>query len=257
MKKAILVVSFGTSYEETRKKTLDRIEEDIRLAFPDHALYRAWTSRIIRKKLLERDGIEIPDVRTALERMLSDGIREVIVQPTHMINGYENDSMTEAVEGMRAHFDRVAVGAPLLTSGEDNSRVVQAVSEELHPEEGEALVLMGHGTEHYANSVYAALDYQFKDTGHADFYMGTVEGYPALESVIRMVKKSGKRKVLLAPFMIVAGDHALNDLSGDGEDSWKSVFEREGFKVRCVLRGLGEYEKIRRLFVDHVRAVNA
>ncbi len=255
MEKAILVVSFGTSYNETRKKTLDRIEEDVRNAFPEYGVFRAWTSGMIRSKLLKRDGVYIPDVKEALEKLAKDGVREVIVQPTHMINGYENDAMAAAVESMRDSFERVSVGAPLLSSGEDNSKVLQVTVEELHPGEDEALVLMGHGTEHYADAVYAALDYRLKDMGHMDFYMGTVEGYPPLESVVRMVKKSDVRKVLLAPFMIVAGDHAMNDLSGDAEGSWKSVFEREGYEVRCILKGLGEYEGIRRIFLDHIRVV--
>ena len=228
-KKAVLVVSFGTSYEETRKKTIDRIENDMAEAFPSYAIYRAWTSGMIRAKLLKRDGIHIYNVCEALEAMAADGIREVVVQPTHVINGIENDQMKADVAAYADRFMRVSIGTPVLTTAEDSECVIDAIVKELHPAKDEALVLMGHGTEHYADAVYAALDYQFKDLEHSNIFMGTVEGYPTLESVMRLVQKAGYRHVVLAPFMIVAGDHANNDLAGDEEDSWKSVFEAAGF----------------------------
>lgn len=250
-KKAVLVVSFGTSYEETRKKTIDRIENDMAEAFPSYAIYRAWTSGMIRAKLLKRDGIHIYNVCEALEAMAADGIREVVVQPTHVINGIENDQMKADVAAYADRFMRVSIGTPVLTTAEDSKCVIDAIVKELHPAKDEALVLMGHGTEHYADAVYAALDYQFKDLEHSNIFMGTVEGYPTLESVMRLVQKAGYRHVVLAPFMIVAGDHANNDLAGDEEDSWKSVFEAAGFSVRCVLKGLGEYADVRKLLLSH------
>ena len=249
--KAILVVSFGTSYEETRKKTIDQIEKDMAEAFPDYMVYRAWTSGMIRAKLLKRDGIHICDVREALETMIKDGVKEVVVQPTHVINGIENDQMKEDILAYAEKFTRVCIGTPVLTTAEDSRCVIDAIVKELHPEKDEALVLMGHGTEHYADAVYAALDYQFKDLDHSNIFMGTVEGYPTLESVMRLVQKAEYQKVVLAPFMIVAGDHANNDLAGDEADSWKSVFEAAGFSVRCVLKGLGEYADIRKLLLSH------
>lgn len=256
--KGILVVSFGTSYEETRKKTIDRIEADIQAAYPDYRVYRAWTSKIIMKKLLKRDGLRILNVKEALEQMHQDGIREVAVQPTHVINGIEYDLLAEDVKGLAHLFDRVVMGTPLLTHAEDSRRVIEAIMKEQHPAEDEALVFMGHGTEHFANSIYAALDYQFKDMGYKNVFMGTVEAYPGLDTLMKYVRETGLRKVVLAPFMIVAGDHATNDLSGDEEDSWKSMFERDGYQVRCELKGLGEYEAIRRIFVEHVAdALNA
>lgn len=250
-KRGILVVSFGTNYEETRKQTIEQIENDIRETYPQYPLYRAWTSGMIRKKLLQRDGLRIFDVREALEQMRTDGISEVIVQPTHMLNGIENDRMRAEVSSYEGKFTRLAVGDPLLTSQEDNERVIEAVAQELHLESGEALVLMGHGTEHFANSVYAALDYQFKDMGYENIFMGTVESYPSLNSLIRRVKKTQPQRVVLAPFMIVAGDHATNDLAGEEADSWKSRFEKAGFAVRCVLKGLGEYPAVRDIFLTH------
>ncbi|MCD8105819.1 MAG: sirohydrochlorin cobaltochelatase [Lachnospiraceae bacterium] len=252
IRKAILVVSFGTSYEKTRKKTIDRIEECIRERFPAWKEYRAWTSGMIRQKIEKRDGIKIPDVKGALIQMAADGMTEVIVQPTHVLNGIENDQMQETVNTCRHLFSRVETGNPLLTTQEDNRRMIQIVSREMEPKSDEALVLMGHGTEHYANSIYAALDYQFKDMGYPNIFMGTVEAYPALDSLIRQVKEKNLEKVVLAPFMIVAGDHAENDLAGLEEDSWKSRFEKAGFAVTCVLKGLGEYAGVRELFLDHV-----
>ncbi len=251
--KGVLVVSFGTSYEETRRKTIDRIEERIAAGFPQYAVYRAWTSGMIRRKVLKRDGLRILDVKEALMQMHDDGITEAIVQPTHVLNGIENEQMTQEVLACREWFRHIVIGAPLLTSQRDCDRIVQVVAGELHPAEDEALVLMGHGTEHYSNAIYAALDYRFHDAGYPNIFVGTVEAYPPFESVLKRVRDSGLKRVVLAPFMIVAGDHASNDLSGEGEDSWKSRFEREGFEVRCVPKGLGEYEGVRDMFVSHVR----
>lgn len=251
-KRAILVVSFGTSYEETRKKTIEQIEKDIQAAYPDYPVYRAWTSGMIRRKLLKRDGLYIMDVREAMEKMEADGIREVAVQPTHVINGIENDRMTADVLAFQGRFDKIVIGTPLLTSQEDKDKVSRGVIGAVNPSPEEALVLMGHGTEHYANSIYAALDYQFKDMGYPNVFMGTVEAYPSFESLEKQVKALHPGRVILAPFMIVAGDHASNDLSGEDEDSWKSRFEAAGYEVSCVLKGLGEYPAVRQVFLEHV-----
>ena len=250
--KGILVVSFGTSYPETREKTIDKIEEEIHESYPDFALYRAWTSGMIIRKILKRDGVRICNVTEAMEQMRADGIREVVVQPTHVLNGIENDQMIRDAGAFEKDFDRIVFGAPLLTSQEDNERVIQAVVREMPLKEDEALVFMGHGTSHFANSIYAALDYQFKDRGYKNVFMGTVEAYPSMESLMKMVCQNSPRRVILAPFMIVAGDHASNDMSGD-EDSWKSEFEAAGFQVECRMKGLGEYPEIRQIFIDHVR----
>ena len=250
--KAVLVVSFGTSYPQTREKTIDKIEEEIHLAYPEFALYRAWTSKMIIRKLWERDGVHIPTVLEAMEQMKADGIREVVIQPTHVLNGIENEQMIRDAAAFEADFDRILLGAPLLTSQEDNERVIRTVLEDAHLNEEDALVFMGHGTSHFANSIYAALDYQFKDMGYPNVFMGTVEAYPSMESLMKLVCQRAPRRVILAPFMIVAGDHAANDLSGE-EDSWKTMFEDAGFQVECRLKGLGEYPGIRRIFVDHIR----
>jgi sirohydrochlorin cobaltochelatase len=255
--KAILVVSFGTSYEETRKVTIEAIEQDIAKAFPLHRIYRAWTSKMILAKLKKRDHLHIDNVREAMERMAQDGITEVIVQPTHVTNGIENDQMKEDVLSYKDSFASIRISDPLLTSEEDKRAVIDAVAEEFAALPTDtALVLMGHGAPHYANTVYAAMDYTFKDLGHPSIFMGTVEAYPDVEAVLRNVKASPYTKVLLAPFMIVAGDHANNDLAGDEPDSWKSLFEAAGYPVTVTLKGLGEYKGIRKLFIRHIENVS-
>ncbi len=252
-KHAILVVSFGTSYNATRERTIDVIEEKIGQAYPDYPVYRAWTSKMIMAKILKRDGVKIDNVREAMARMAADGVTDVIVQPTHVINGIENDLMKEDALSFREQFDSITFGNPLLTSEGDNNALIQAVHREfssLAPDE--ALVLMGHGTTHYANAIYAALDYTFKDKGYPNIFLGTVEAYPSMESLLRQVRELNPRKVILAPFMIVAGDHARNDMSGEDPDSWRSQFEQAGFPVECVLKGLGEYPDVQQLFISHV-----
>lgn len=255
-KKAILVVSFGTSHEDTRKVTIDAIERDIAAAFPDYRLYRAWTSKMIIRKLKSRDGIFVPNVREAMEQMASDGITHVIVQPTHVINGIENDLMKEDALSYCDRFQSILFGDPLLTTTRDSHKVIDAVAAEFADlTERQALVLMGHGTTHFSNSIYAALDYTFKDCGHPNIFLGTVEAYPSLDSLLKLVKCYKPEEVVLSPFMIVAGDHAKNDMAGDDPDSWYSRFTAEGYPVRTVLRGLGEYPAIRQLFIDHVKEV--
>lgn len=253
-KKAILVVSFGTSFAKTREKNIDAIEAAVKNAYPGYHHYRAWTSKMIMAKLLKRDNIKIPNVREAMEQMHADGITDVIIQPTHVINGIENDLMKEDALYYQDLFQSITFGNPLLTTEEDNHRVVHAVASQFAPllNSQTALVLMGHGTTHFANSIYAALNFKFQDEGYSNIFLGTVEAYPTMDSLLKAVKKTGVCNVLLAPFMIVAGDHATNDMAGDEEESWKVQFEQAGFSVQCMLKGLGEYPEIRQLFIDHI-----
>lgn len=253
-KKAILAVSFGTSHNDTRKVTIDAIERDMQEAFPDYMLYRAWTSKMIIKKLKNRDNVHVFTVREAMEQMKKDGITDVLIQPTHVINGIENDLMKEDALAYRDDFHSITFGDPLLTSAEDNLAVIQAIADEFSGlAQDQVLVLMGHGTTHYANSIYAALDYTFKDKGYKNIFLGTVEAYPSMESLMRMVKEYNPSKVVLAPFMIVAGDHAKNDMAGDDPESWYSQFKAAGFEVEPVIKGLGEYTGVRSLLVEHLR----
>ena len=253
-RKAILVVSFGTSFPETRKKTIGAIEQKMRNAFPDLAFYSAWTSKKIIAKLKRTTGEVIDTVDEALARMKNDGVSEVLIQPTHIASGIENDLMKEAALSGKDAFDRLSFGMPLMTSDRDMEYVTNALAEVYgHLSEEEALVLMGHGTTHFANMLYAALDYRFKDMGHPSWYVGTVEGYPDLDCVRRMLAKKRPSKIILAPFMIVAGDHATNDMAGDDEDSWKSILQKDGYAVEARLVGLGEYPAIQELLIRHAR----
>ena len=253
-KKAILVVSFGTSYNPTREKTIDVIESKIGDAFSDWKIYRAWTSKMIMAKLLKRDGIKINNVKEAMEQMRDDGITDVVIQPTHVINGIENDLMKEDALSWHDSFHSITFGTPLLTSEQDNCDMIEAIHQEFsYLKADEALVLMGHGTTHYANAIYAALDYTFKDKGYPNIHLGTVEAYPSMETLLKVIREQNPSKVVLAPFMIVAGDHARNDMAGDDHDSWRCQFEAAGFPVECVPKGLGEYAKVQEIFIRHVR----
>ena len=254
-KKALLVVSFGTSHADTRERTIDRIESALASALPERELYRAWTSGMIIRKLRKEQGIIVPTVTEAMEKMHSDGVTDVLVQPTHILNGIENDIMTREIDCWQDKFEKITFSTPLLTDEEDCRLTVEAIARELRPSEGDtALVLMGHGTEHYTNPVYAALDYRFKEMGYDNVFMGTVEAYPSVENTLNTVRKNSRIKnIVLAPFMIVAGDHAKNDMAGDEDDSWKSIFENAGYNTQCVLKGLGEFQPFVDIFVKHAR----
>jgi sirohydrochlorin cobaltochelatase len=189
-----------------------------------------------------------------MEQMWEDGIREVLVQPTHVIDGLENDRMKEDIQGCAAGFERIVFGEPLLTARGDHREIFPAVMSEFSQlRKEEALVFMGHGTAHEINAVYEELDAEFKKLGYTNVFLGTVEASPTLEELLVKVEKLKPKKIFLAPFMLVAGAHALEDMSGEAEDSWKNRFQRAGYPVECVLKGLGEYEKIRSIYVRHAK----
>ncbi|HML45248.1 MAG TPA: sirohydrochlorin cobaltochelatase [Clostridia bacterium] len=253
-KPVILMVSFGTSYANTREATLGAIEREAAAAFPQFEVRRAFTSQIVLKILAARDGLRIDNVDQAMKRLVADGVREVVVQPTHVLPGFEYEDMVAAVKPYADSFDALKLSRPLLSWAEDYGAVIDALVEEMpQARDPEAFVWMGHGTAHPANASYAALQAVFADRGYENFLIGTVEGNPTVETLLPKVRALGVRKVTLLPLMIVAGDHAQNDMAGDGEDSWKRIFEREGYKVACAFKGLGEYAGIRALFVAHLR----
>jgi sirohydrochlorin cobaltochelatase len=254
-KKAILVVSFGTSYDETRKKTIEAIEQDIHHAFPDFELRRAFTSPTIRRILKNRDGIEVDDVAGALERLAAEGYRYIIVQPTHVIRGFEYDAVREIIGTYDGRFEQLFLGDALLTSEEDYHAAAQAVLGELeaYRRPDTMIVMMGHGTEHVANESYRKLQHIFEGIGIRDIRIATVEAETELDDLIREIRECGVSRVVLFPFMVVAGDHACNDMAGAEETSWKSRFEKAGFNVQCILRGLGEYAPIREIYVKHAK----
>ncbi|WP_242968797.1 sirohydrochlorin cobaltochelatase [Marasmitruncus massiliensis] len=250
-KKAILVVSFGTSYNDSREATIGAIEKEIASAFPEYQVRRAFTSQIIIDKLKSRDNLEIDNVKQAMERLIDEGVGTLICQPTHVMHGLEYDDMVKEVNAYADHFETLKFGEPLLSSTQDYRDVVAAINQEFTVPDDTALVLMGHGTEHFANNTYAALAYYFSHN-NPNILVGTVEGFPDLETTVKDVKELGVKKVILTPLMVVAGDHANNDMAGDEEGSWKTVFKSEGYEVEPVLKGLGEYQSIRDIYVAHV-----
>lgn len=251
MKKAILVVSFGTSYHETRKKTIEVCENKIKESFKDYDFYRAFTSGMIINKLKKRDNMFIDNPSEALEKLYNAGYQEVVVQSLHIICGDEYNKLKDMVAQYEDKFDKISIGRPLLTYIDDYRETVEAVKKDLDKMDiDEAVVFMGHGTEHESHSSYPAIEYMFRDYG-INAFVGTVEGYPELEQVIKKLKNRNIKTVDLLPFMLVAGDHAINDMASDEEDSWKSILEKEGFNVKVHLQGLGEYPAIQDKFVNH------
>ncbi len=254
-KRAVLVVSFGTSYQETRDLTIGAIENAIQEAYPDYEVRRAFTSQIIIDKLKERDGLEIDNVTEALDRAVADGITELVVQPTHLMHGFEYMDLQDELDKYTDKFDKVVMGEPLLNSDDDFSRVADELAEDTadYIDGKTAVVFMGHGTEADSNEIYAQMQGVFEEKDLADYYVGTVEAEPSLDDVIAAIDGKGYTRVVLEPMMVVAGDHANNDMAGDEDDSWKSILTKEGYEVECILEGLGQKEGIQELYVEHVQ----
>jgi sirohydrochlorin cobaltochelatase len=251
---AILVASFGTSYNETRRKTIGAIEAAIAAAYPVCEVRRAFTSQTVINIIARRDGEKIDTVTEAMERLAACGVRELTVQPTQFINGFEYESAIAAVKSYGKNFDLIKYGRPLLSSAEDyRDMIIILAAEAKEFDNGDtAMVFMGHGTKHPANGSYTRLSNELQAAGLSRFVVGTVEAEPGLEGVIASVKVLGLKRILLSPLMIVAGDHANNDMAGSGKDSWKSVLEANGFNVAVNLRGLGELPGIQAMFVRHI-----
>lgn len=252
---AILAVSFGTSYHTSGEPAIKAIEDAIYERFPMYLVRRAYTSRRIIEILRKRDGIWIDSEEEALMRARADGIRKLIVQPTHLMSGSEYHKLKAQVEKYQHLFESVALGKPLLSEKEDFEKIAEAMAKDAQPlaDENTAVVLMGHGTEAEANQVYSKLQKEMRKQGHNRCYIAAVEAEPTLSDILPALKKSGCRKVVLQPLMIVAGDHAANDMAGDDEDSWKSILEREDFNVRCVLKGMGQIQEVRDVFLRHIQ----
>ena len=256
MKKAILVVSFGTIYLDTLEKTIEKAERQIRDKFSEYDIYRAFTSHMIIKKLKEKYEIFVDTPEEMLEKLYEDGYEEVIMQPLHMIPGEEFIYINKIAEVFKEKFEVLKVGRPIFyyqgieELPQDYSLFIEA-TKELY-EENSAVVLMGHGTAHPANSVYGCLQAVFEDEGYENVFVTTVEGYPNFENVIRRLKRKNISEVTIAPLMVVAGDHARNDMASDDEDSLKSMLEAEGIKVDVHLKGLGENEKFNELYINRI-----
>lgn len=247
-KKAVLVVSFGTSYKEAETRGIKPVEKAISTALKERRFYRAFTSSFIRKKILKRDGIKVYSPREALEAIKADGIKDVVIQTLHIIPGAEYQEVLDVVEKYRKDFDRIVTGKPLLYSDRDYKETAEAVASIFR--KGETVVLMGHGTHHKANSCYHKFHKVAAEMG-LPLLMGTVEGTPALNDVIADLKRLKVKSFRLAPFMLVAGDHAVNDMAGDEEDSWKTILIGKGYKPELFTHGLGENSAIRAIFIRH------
>ena len=252
----LLVVSFGTSYNDNRRLTIGAIEEAMEKAFPEYDVRRGFTSQIIIDHVKSRDKISIDNVGEALARAEKNGVKNLVIQPTHLMNGLEYTDLVNEVAEYSDAFDQVAVGQPLLTSEDDFKAVIKVITEATaqYDDGDTAICFMGHGTEAESNQVYSKMQEMLTEAGYKNYYVGTVEAAPSLDDVLAMVQAGDYKRVVLEPLMIVAGDHANNDMAGDEEDSWKTTFENAGYEVTCLVRGLGEMEGIQQIFVEHARA---
>ena len=274
----LLVVSFGTSYNDSRVEDIKGIEDALQEAYPDWAVRRAFTAQIIINHVQARDGEVIDNMQQALDRAVENGVKNLVVQPTHLMHGAEYDEMAEGLEQYQDKFESVAIAEPMLGEvgddatviNEDKAAVAQAVADaavqeagfdsmEAAAEDGTAFVFLGHGTSHTAKVSYSQMQTQMEELGFKNAFIGTVEGEPedtACEAVIEKVKEAGYKKVILRPLMVVAGDHANNDMAGAEDDSWKSMFEASGNfdSVEAQIAGLGRIDAVKQLYVEHTKA---
>ena len=254
-KKAILLVSFGTTHLDTREKNHLALKKAMEQAFTDFEVREAYTSRMIIRILKKRHDLNIDTPAEALEKLKKEGFYEVYVQPTLFTNGIEYETILEDVKAFRESFETLSVGTSLLSSDLDYEELVKALDAafQISNDPETAYVFMGHGSEHPINAAaYAALDYRMKHAGLSNAFIGTVEGYPDIDTVKADVQSYAPKKVKLIPLMIVAGDHAKNDMAGD-EDSWKNLFEKDGYVTETVLHGMGELSGVRDIFIRHLR----
>ena len=274
--KELLVVSFGTSFNDSRATDIKGIEDALAEAFPEWSVRRAFTAQIIINHVQARDGEKIDNMDQALERAVANGVKTLVVQPTHLMHGAEYDEMCEALDAYKDKIENIVVAEPLLGEVGSDATVINADKEAVAKavvaaaeadgsfesmakaaEEGTALVLMGHGTAHVAKVTYSQMQTQMNELGYKNVFIGTVEGEPeetSCESVIEAVKAAGYTKVVLRPLMVVAGDHANNDMAGADEDSWKSMIEAAGLATECQIAGLGRIDAVQDLYVAHTQA---
>ena len=253
--KEILVTSFGTSYNDSRRLTIGAIEQKIEEKEPDFSVRRAFTSQMIIDHIKTRDDVKIDNVEEALERAEENGVHSLVVAPTHLMDGFEYHDLIEEVAKHSDSFEAIGVAAPLLSDASDFTTVAEALigATESYKDGKTAICFMGHGTEAASNGVYERMQQEMTSLGEEDIYIGTVEASPTLEDILSKIKEKDYKRVVLRPLMVVAGDHANNDMAGDEPDSWKSVFESEGYEVECVLEGIAQIEEIRELYAEHVK----
>ena len=274
--KELLVVSFGTSFNDSRVADIKSIEDALQAANPDWSVRRAFTAQIIINHIQARDGEKIDNMEQALERAVANGVKQLVVQPTHLMHGAEYDEMCAAIDKVRDKFESVEIAEPMLGEVGNDATVINADKEAAAKavvaaaleesgyestaaakDAGVAYVLMGHGTAHVAKVTYSQMATQMAKLGYENVFVGTVEGEPeetSCEAVIEAVKNAGYTTVVLRPLMVVAGDHANNDMAGADDDSWKTMFEAAGFTVNCQISGLGRIADVQALYVAHTKA---
>ena len=274
--KELLVVSFGTSFNDSRVADIKSVEDALQEANPDWSVRRAFTAQIIINHIQARDGEKIDNMEQALERAVANGVKQLVVQPTHLMHGAEYDEMCAAIDKVRDQFDSVEIAEPMLGEVGDDATVINADKDAVAKavvaaaleesgyestaaakDAGVAYVLMGHGTAHVAKVTYSQMATQMAKLGYENVFVGTVEGEPeetSCEAVIEAVKNAGYTTVVLRPLMVVAGDHANNDMAGADDDSWKTMFEAAGFTVNCQISGLGRIADVQALYVAHTKA---
>ena len=256
MKKAILVVSFGTSHVEALKNSIEKIENKIKDEFKEYEVFRAFTAHRIIKKLKERDNLNILTPEEALEDLKVKGFEEVIVQPLHIIPGEEFDYIKGVVEQIKDNFKSIKLGRPIFfyqgMNGlpEDYSLFIDSIKNILIEEE--SVILFGHGTEHPSNAVYGMLQTVLIDEDYENVFVATIEGYPTIQNVLKKLKKKGIKKTKLVPLLLVAGDHVKNDMASDEDDSLKSILGKEGIEVTLHMHGLGEVDKFDDLYINRI-----
>lgn len=252
----LLVISFGTSFNDNRRLTIGAIEDAMEKAFPDYSVRRGFTSQIIIDHVKSRDGEVIDNVGEALDRAVANGVKKLVVQPTHLMDGLEYQDVVNEIAQYADAFESISIGKQLLDTDEDFQLVAAAMVEATtqYDDGKTAICFMGHGTEAESNAVYAKMQQVLTDGGHLNYFVGTVEAAPSLEDVLALVKAGDYERVVLRPMMIVAGDHANNDMAGDEEGTWKAAFEAAGYETICVVEGLGQLPAIQDLLVAHAQA---
>lgn len=252
-KKAILAVSFGTTFPETRKKTIGTTERAISCAFPDYDVFRAFTSKIVRKRIQEKEGLTIDDPATALSKLLDRGYEEVYVQSLHIIPGIEYGLVKDIVAEYRGRFKLLRLTPPLLETFADFERLTDFLKKQsAYLPSGKAILWMGHGTAHSSFTTYACLDHMLAG---AKSYVGAVESYPDIEDEVMRLKHAQVTKVFMQPLMMVAGNHAHNDMASNDPDSWKCILKKHGITAHPVLKGLGEYPEIHDMFIAKLKEI--